>query len=182
MTVELARLGPADVDAVAGEVADVYREAFGAAPYFEGELEVERFATDALPRHVPRRDFRMVIAREAGAMIGFTYGYTGEPGQWWHDWVVAELGQAAAAQWASRAFEFVELAVRPRAQRAGTGARLHDALLEGLLHRTALLSTWDADTPARRLYLRRGWVTLCAVDRPAAGPPVLLMGRDLAAA
>jgi ribosomal protein S18 acetylase RimI-like enzyme len=181
VSVEVARLGPGDVDAVADDVVDVYREAFGEAPYFEGEAEVDRFANEALPSHAGRRGFRLVVARQSGVVVGFGYGYTGEAGQWWHDWVVSELGQPAAARWADGAFEVVDLAVRPIAQGRGTGGRLHDALLEGLPHRTALLSTWDAETPARLLYLARGWVTLRSVDRPGV-PPVLLMGRELPAA
>jgi ribosomal protein S18 acetylase RimI-like enzyme len=180
VTVEVARLGPPEVDAVAADVVDVYREAFGGAPYFEGEAEVERFAIETLPRHLRRRDFRLVVAREAGALSGFGYGYTGERGQWWHDWASVELGPALAAEWAEGAFEFVELAVRPAAQGRGIGGRLHDATLDGLSHRTALLSTWDADTPALHLYRRRGWLTLRTVDQPATGrPSVLIMALRL---
>ena len=120
-----------------------------------------------------------MVVREAGEVCGFACGYRGQAGQWWHDWVVSELGPAAAAEWADGAFEFVDLAVLPRAQGRGLGGRPHDALLAGLAHRTALLSTWDADTPARALYRRRGWATLRAVARPDGRPPVLLMGLRL---
>jgi ribosomal protein S18 acetylase RimI-like enzyme len=180
MSVEIVRLGPEDLDGVAGEVVDVYREAFGASPYFAGEAEVARFGAETLPRHMGRRDFRMVVAREEGAVVGFAYGYTGEPGQWWHDWVLAQLRPAVAAEWANEAFEVVELAVRPPAQGRGTGGRLLDALLAGLSNRTALLSTRDADTPARHLYRRRGWVALRdGLSSGPAGPKVLLMGLRL---
>jgi len=180
VTAELSRLGPEAVEAVEADIIEVYGEAFGPAPYFEGEADVRRFATEALPRHVERPDFRLVIARDAGAIVGFAYGYTGEPGQWWHDWVTFELGPSESAEWAEDAYEFVELAVRPAAQGRGTGARLHDELLEGLDHRTALLSTLDEDTPARRLYRGRGWVALreglgTGIGRPAA----LIMGLRL---
>ena len=37
---------------------------------------------------------------------------------------------------------------------------LHDTLLSGLPNPRALLTTWSYDTPARRLYLRRGWRVL----------------------
>ena len=32
--------------------------------------------------------------------------------------------------------------------------------MAGLPHRRAILSTWRFDTPARRLYLNRGWRAL----------------------
>jgi GNAT superfamily N-acetyltransferase len=164
------------------EVVDVYREAFGASPYSEGEAEVARFADEVLPRDAARAGFRCVVARDGGAVVGFAYGYTGAPGQWWHDWVVSLLDAAVAEEWMAGAFELVELAVRPAAQGRGTGGRLHDAVLAGLPHRTAVLSTQDEDTPARRLYLRRGWVPLRPAWRPAPSrPPLLFMGLRLPA-
>jgi ribosomal protein S18 acetylase RimI-like enzyme len=163
------------------EVVDVYREAFGASPYFEGDDEVARFAREVLPRHAGRAGFRCVVARDEGAVVGFGYGYTSAPGQWWHDWVASLLGLALADEWMGDAFELVELAVRPAAQGRGHGARLHDAVLAGLPHRTALLSTRDEDTPARRLYHRRGWVPLREGWRPSPNqPPLVFMGLRLA--
>ena len=50
----------------------------------------------------------------------------------------------------------------PAAQGRGTGTALHDALLAGLPHRRALLSTYRDDRPAPRLYRRRGWRLLYA--------------------
>jgi ribosomal protein S18 acetylase RimI-like enzyme len=176
MTVEVGLLGPRDVEAVAPEVVEVYREAFGGPPYWEDEESVWRFAHEVLPHHAERRDFRLALARQRGEVVGFGYGYTGEPGQWWHDWVRAELGPARAAEWGG-AFELVELAVRPADQGRGIGGRLHDALLAGLRQSAAVLSTLDADTPARELYRRRGWVTLL---EGLGRPPRLVMGLRLA--
>ena len=63
-------------------------------------------------------------------------------------------------EWLGGHFEFVELAVDPDHQGRGLGAALHDALLAGLPHARALLSTWRDERPARRLYLTRGWTVL----------------------
>jgi len=165
------------------EVVDVYREAFAESPYYEGEEEVARFAEEALPRHTGRRGFRCVVARDAGLVVGFAYGYVSGPGQWWHDWVAGLLGPALAEEWMTDAFELVELAVRPAAQRQGAGGRLHDAVLADRPHRTAILSTRDEDTPARRLYRRRGWLPLREGWRPTPGvPPLVFMGLRLPAA
>jgi ribosomal protein S18 acetylase RimI-like enzyme len=162
------------------EVVDVYREAFGASPHYEGEIEVARFAEQALPRHAGRAGFRCAVARDGGAVVGFAYGYTSAPGQWWHDWVAGLLSPAAARDWMNDAFELAELAVRPAAQGRGAGGRLHDAVLAGQPHETAVLSTRDEDTPARRLYRRRGWVPLLEGWRPTpAVPPLLFMGLRL---
>ena len=76
---------------------------------------------------------------------------------------------------AKNLFEFVELAVRPDSQRRGIGGGLHDALLAGLPHHRALLSTWREERPARRLYLKRGWQVLQEeLDASSS-----LLGKDL---
>jgi ribosomal protein S18 acetylase RimI-like enzyme len=58
------------------------------------------------------------------------------------------------------AFELTELAVRPRYEGRGIGGDLHDALLDGVDARTAVLSTLQEPTRGLRLYERRGWRTL----------------------
>jgi GNAT superfamily N-acetyltransferase len=59
-----------------------------------------------------------------------------------------------------RAIELAELAVLRDHRGRGVGGALHDALLAGLPHRGALLSTHREETAARRLYLGRGWRVL----------------------
>jgi ribosomal protein S18 acetylase RimI-like enzyme len=141
-------------------LARVYRGAFGAEGYAEGEAEVARFLTDQLPKHVGRAGFRLAEATVDGRLAGFAYGYTGERGQWWSDRVVDQIPALLADEWVGGHFEFVELAVDPGVQRRGVGTLLHDELLSGLSHHKALLSTYHDDLPAPRLYRRRGWLLL----------------------
>jgi ribosomal protein S18 acetylase RimI-like enzyme len=142
------------------ELVDLYRAAFTAPPYDEDEASIERFRDEQLPRHAEREGFRCVIARNGDCVVGFAYGYTGRRGQWWTDYVAARVPDALAQQWLGAHFEFVELAVHPEHQGRGIGGALHDALLTDLPHHRALLSTWQDDLPARRLYLNRGWQVL----------------------
>jgi len=82
--------------------------------------------------------------------------------------------------WLMDCFAFAELAVIPSARGQGLGGQLHDALLRGLPYRTAMLSTLSAETPALRLYRRRGWVML--LDDfvfPGGTHPYAVMGLDL---
>jgi ribosomal protein S18 acetylase RimI-like enzyme len=148
------------VDELAPALAAIYRASFAESPYEEGEEDVERFARSQLPTHTRRRDFRCAIAREGGELVGFAYGYTGEAGQFWTEWVRERIPADLAEEWLGGHFEFVELAVLPDHQRRGIGSALHDALLADLPHQRALLSTLREDTAARRLYLRRGWRVL----------------------
>jgi ribosomal protein S18 acetylase RimI-like enzyme len=142
------------------EVVEVYRAAFGQPPYHEDEDAVARFRDEQLPAHADREGFRCVLTREEGRVVGFAYGYTGRRGQWWTDYVAERVPQEVAQAWLDGHFEFVELAVHPDHQGRGIGSALHDALLTDLPHERALLSTWRQDTPARRLYLNRGWHVL----------------------
>jgi ribosomal protein S18 acetylase RimI-like enzyme len=174
--------GSAGVAAVRDELVAVYRAAFAPPLHHVSDEDAARFGGEILPRHAGRAGFRCRVAREApgGPVVGFAYGYTSAPGQWWHDLVARALGADLAERWLGGAFEFVELAVAPAAQGRGLGGRLHDALLAGLPHRTAVLSTRDAETPAVRLYRGRGWTPLLTGYRfPGGGDHWLVLGRVL---
>ena len=142
-----------------------YRAAFTAPGYDETEEQVQRFATDSLPaaRHAGRPSGWSLV-REAGAVRGFGYGFTGEHGMWWTE----RLTETAPADsrplldaWLGGHFEVVA----PRRRPGGTGPRLRTlapgrGLLLDLPHERALLSTYAADRPAPRLYARLGWQPL----------------------
>jgi hypothetical protein len=59
----------------------------------------------------------------------------------------------------------------------------HDALLRGVRHERAILSTLHLDTPAHRLYTGRGWILL--QDNfffPGVDRRYQIMGLDILAA
>jgi ribosomal protein S18 acetylase RimI-like enzyme len=93
-------------------------------------------------------------------LVGFGYGYTTKPGQWWHDLVRRALDADAAREWLVDAFELSELHVLPDYQGSGIGRRLLLSIAEGVPHASMLLSTPDADTRAFRLYRDTGFVDL----------------------
>lgn len=174
-------LSPADVARWRKELVAVYRQAFRPPPYEKGENVVRQFDS-TLERHTQRDGFRCVAAvmPDGTSLVGFGYGYTSQAGQWWHDQVVAQLDPDTVRTWFSNAFEIVELAVRPAMQGRGVGRGLHDALLEPVPHRTALLSTLDADTRGLRLYRKRGWrVIRSGFTFSGVREPYLIMGLRL---
>jgi GNAT superfamily N-acetyltransferase len=121
--------------------------------------------------HRSRSGYRLVLAHDDERLVGFAWGYTGDRGQYWSDYVAREVGPQVDG-WLGGHFEFVELAVIPEARGKGVGGRLHDSLLAGLDHERALLATSDrADDPAVRLYTSRGWVKLATYggDRQVMG-------------
>jgi ribosomal protein S18 acetylase RimI-like enzyme len=135
-------------------------------------------------QHTERSGFRAVGAFAESAdgeqLVGFGYGYLIAPGQWWHDQVRAALDRRTAKRWLPGAFEVCELHVHPEHQSRGLGRRLLHALLEGLPHPTALLSTPDADTKAFRLYHADGFVDLArGYHFPGDSRPFAILGARL---
>ena len=137
--------------------------------------------------HAAHPGFRALLATEdgSGAPAGFGYGFHGAAGQWWHDTVsralAARSGDGAAAAWLEDSFEVAELHVAPDHQGHGVGAGVLLRLTAGRPERTALLSTRDADTPARRLYRGTGFTDLLTAFRffPGGEPPYAVMGAEL---
>ena len=117
-------------------------------------------------------------------IIAFAYGFHGENGQWWHDLVRDALGAAGgrgyAQAWLSDAFEVAEVHVHPDHQGRGIGRAIVLGLTRPRLERTAVLSTQDSDSPARRLYRRLGFADLLTrFSFPGTDPPYAVMGAVL---
>ncbi len=113
-------------------------------------------------------------------LVGFGYGYTSAPGQWWHDLVRRAVSRQTAHEWLRDAFELSEMHVLPAYQGTGIGRRLLTSLAAGLDHRAMLLSTPDADTRAFRLYRSLGFVDLARGHRfPGDARPFAILGAWL---
>jgi ribosomal protein S18 acetylase RimI-like enzyme len=147
-----------------------------------------------MDRHAANPGFRGLTAQVDGRLAGFTYGFHGESGQWWHDMVAAALatrsrtGSAAAGcadsepprTWLDDSFEIAELHVLPSWQGRGIGRSLLLSLASGRPERTAVLSTADAPTTARRLYRGVGFTDLLTDFRfSGTEPPYAVMGAPL---
>jgi ribosomal protein S18 acetylase RimI-like enzyme len=133
---------------------------YGAAMGYPPDLLATR--KGYIATHARRPGFRAVATLgDDGTLIGFGYGYTSVPGQWWHDQISVALRPPARRMWMSDCFEVVELHVHPAAQGHGIGQRQLCALLNGVPNWTVLLSTPEADekqSRAWRLYRRFGFV------------------------
>lgn len=158
----------ADADSLSDQVLHVWSRGLGPID------DPARWRTERWDRHRSREGFRLVTAHHFGDVVGFAYGYTGELGQYWSDWVVDELGPAVDG-WIGGHFEFTELGVLPAFRGRGIGGALHDALLHDLSHSHALLGTFSGpEDPASALYSRRGWKTLGTI-----GDSYRVMGKLL---
>jgi ribosomal protein S18 acetylase RimI-like enzyme len=177
-TIERVAAAPLLRELVA-EVVDVWASAHGLPAASATRRE---FGGERLPRHAGRAGFRFVGAFASDRrLVGFVYGYTGAPGQWWYDKVAAALDTDVAAEWLQPPhFEFTELAVAPAYQRRGVGTRLHDEVLEGLPHRRALLSALADNMRVISFYEDRGWRVILPELRFEPGRPLFaILGRDL---
>jgi GNAT superfamily N-acetyltransferase len=119
-----------------------------------------------------------------GSVIAFSYGFHGGRGQWWHDLVrsalVSRSGYDAAFEWLDDSFEVAEVHVHPDYQRRGIGRRMLHRLTGGRSERTAVLSTMDTNSPARRLYRSLGFTDLLTDYRFSGAPvPYAVMGAEL---
>lgn len=181
MTTNVVPLTRADILARRVDLTDVYRQAFGRPPYNKPELEVRLFES-ALLDHLERDHFCLVgaLGIESARLLGFAYGYSCAAEQWWCRIVSEALPPLMRDKWLEDSFQFAEIAVRPDVQGRGIGVQLHDRLLDGLPHRKAVLSTLQADTPAYRLYKRRGWLVLREhIEFPGITRPYRILGLDL---
>ena len=192
-SVTFTELGPADFRPAIDRFVAVYSAAMNPPERMLAGRE------SILERHAANPGFRALAAvtnngAEGGPpdmrgarIAGFTYGFHGAHGQWWHDMVAGALaasrdssGTTAVTTWLSDSFEVAELHVLPAFQGAGTGRALLLRLLADRPEQTALLSTQDAESKARRLYRGVGFTDLLTGFRFSGGePPYAVMGAVL---
>jgi ribosomal protein S18 acetylase RimI-like enzyme len=180
--VSVAELSPAEFTAHITQLIAVY----AAAMRPPAELLAGR--RSIMAGHTTHPGFRALAAadEQSGQTVAFSYGFHGANSQWWHNTVrnalISERGNAAASAWVDDSFEVAELHVSPDYQGCGIGSGLLLRLTSGRPERTALLSTRDADTPARRLYRGTGFTDLLTQFHFFPGgsePPYAVMGAEL---
>ncbi|MGB8651603.1 MAG: GNAT family N-acetyltransferase [Mycobacteriales bacterium] len=154
MTPVLVEWDRATLSARADDVLDVYAEAM------EVPRATARSRRSVLNGHLDRPGLSAVAALDGDRLVAIAYGYLGAPGQWWHDHVRAAMDPALAESWLRYAFEVCELHVRPAYQGTGLGRAVLAALLATTSADTAVLTTPDRETRARRFYRIGGWVDL----------------------
>ena len=165
-----------DVVSHLDEVLNVYGSAMNYSPSLvEGRRGI-------LVAHTRRPEFRAVGTLDAeGRVVGFGYGYRGEPGQWWHEHVRSRLDPVGYRAWLSDCFEVVELHVAPGVQGQGIGEQQIRLLLDGVNRRTAALSTPEGgESRAWRLYRRLGFLdVLRDLVFPGDDRAFAVLGRGL---
>ncbi|WP_254901272.1 GNAT family N-acetyltransferase [Tuberibacillus sp. Marseille-P3662] len=151
------------------------------------ELYCSIFTTDEsddirarFQKHAGYAGFRgyVAVSEINNNVIGFAYGYTSLPGQYYNTKLKEALTLKQADDWLDHCFEFVELAVDGNYRRHGVATNLHQHLLSGLPHRTSVLTTRTDNTSARTLYDRLGWHVVLEPFYPNE-EPFVIMGKRL---
>jgi ribosomal protein S18 acetylase RimI-like enzyme len=152
--VRIVALSPGEFTVHSDEAMRIYAKAMG----YSAQTGVQRAISAR--RHTSNAGFACRVAEDGdGKLVGFGYGYTTVPGQWWHDLVRRAMSPDDQG-WLSNAFELSEMHVLPASQGAGIGRRILEALNSDIPHDAMVLSTPDNDTRAFRLYRRMGFVDL----------------------
>ncbi|MBP1949676.1 N-acetyltransferase [Virgibacillus litoralis] len=136
-------------------IAALYCKTFIGNTYTSLDFES---AVENINKHTSYNGFRGLMAKDkSGTLIGFTYGYTSLPGQFYREKLAAQLTDKQQIEWLNNCFEFVELAVENKVKRMGIGGKLHDRLLSEINHDTSVLTTSPENNPAINLYISKGW-------------------------
>lgn len=152
----------------------IYVQAMGYPAYTGSQRAV------SAKKHVRNSGFACRAAFVDDTLVGFGYGYTTAPGQWWHDLVRRALVREDTQGWLDNAFELSELHVLSDYQGDHIGRRLLLSLAADLPHDAMLLSTPDADTRAFRLYRDLGFVDLARNYLfPGDARPFAVLGAQL---
>lgn len=171
----IVRWEPAEFTARIREAMTIYAEAMGYSPsVVDSRIGYAR-------AHADRPGFRAVAGLDPdGVLLGFGYGYTSQPGQWWHDQVLEAIDRDLATRWLRGSLELCELHVRPAAQGAGLGRAILLLLLADAPHAAVLLSTPEGESRAWRLYRSLGFLDL-ARDHlfPGDSRPFAVLGARL---
>jgi GNAT superfamily N-acetyltransferase len=157
-----------------GEIESVYAAASALPPLNESPSHAALFA-GLYAANADRPDTIVLAAREGTELLGFVYGY---PWVWseddpWGQQLRERLG--GAHRELDGAYAVPLLAVHPSAWGRGLGTALISRFVEEVSGRVWLQTT-DADTPARRLYLRQGWRQIgYGPDAPDGRPGAVLV-------
>lgn len=151
-------VGATDARTLSDEIKALYRTAFSASHWDTSERGIQAFEEDIFPRHLEREGFAMTTVRDTtGKLIGFCYGYIGEHGQYWTDYVAARIHPSLEKAWLGGHFEIAELAVDEAERGKGLGRALVTSLLASRGEDGVALMTLEKESPAVTLYESLGF-------------------------
>lgn len=150
-TVVIEQVDPASAADLAAQLRPIYAEVYSEPPYQQGENDADEFVA-RFGRQAQMPGFRLLVALDAGRVVGFCYTMTLPAGRWWNGAVETPPAELVNADKVA----VVELVLLAPYRGRGLGRALMDAALADRPERYATLLA-EADAPARRIYAHWGW-------------------------
>ena len=150
------------------DLREVYAAVFREPPYNEGPEMADKFVGWVRDEST-EPGFDMVLAQEAGRVLGFAYGYTKPAGEWWRGADRPAPDEVKSGP----TFAVMEWAVQSASRGQGVGRRLMVELLAPRSEPFAALTVNPA-ADARALYERWGWRHI-ATTQPGRMPGMDVM-------
>jgi GNAT superfamily N-acetyltransferase len=160
--IRYARLGGLEAAEQLGRLADLYVPVYAEPPYDGGPKYSREAFLSRTREQLTRPGFTLLTAHEAGALVGYGFGFRMGPYGWWANATEAPPGLLRASK-----FAVIELLVRGSHRGRGVGGSLLGGLLTGRDEEYATLAA-RPDSPAHPMYLRWGWRTAAHFT---TGPP-----------
>ena len=159
-------------DEVLQQVSELYKEVWDSE---------DNSIKERILKHSSYEGFRgFVVLSNKDKVIGFSYGYTSLPGQFYHEILAKEFNSEEYHQCLQDCFEIVELAVQPSYRKKGLGTMLITKLLEAVDNKTAILTPQINNISARSLYESLHWKVLKEPFYPSnSKQPYVIMGKKL---
>ena len=153
ISVSIELLDAAAAKPVTAEIERIYHDAFSVSPWTKTAGSIRNFATEVFPRHLSHDGFELATARgDDGKLVGFCYGFIGNHGQYWTDYVAARIHPSLEKEWLGGHFEIAELAVDEAFRDQGIGRALLTTLLDSRGDDRRALQTINQASPALALY------------------------------
>jgi ribosomal protein S18 acetylase RimI-like enzyme len=141
------------------DIIRIHNDVYSDSPFNRPSSGID-FGTAVLPLHLGRKEFSLTTARDAsGAIVGYCYGYVGDHGQFWTDYVADRIHPSLEKAWLGDHLEIVELAVEKSARGKGVGRSLLTALLDSRGDDRMALLTVAKKAPALDLYESIGFTS-----------------------
>jgi ribosomal protein S18 acetylase RimI-like enzyme len=151
-----------DAAAAAGlsdDIIRIHNDVYSDSPFNRPSSGID-FGTAVLPLHLGRKEFTLATARDTdGAVVGYCYGYVGDHGQFWTDYVAERIHPSLEKAWLGDHLEIVELAVEKSARGKGVGRSLMTTLLDSRGDDRMALLTVAKNAPALDLYESLGFTS-----------------------
>jgi GNAT superfamily N-acetyltransferase len=149
--ISYARLGDLEAVKELDDLPDLYVQVYAEPPYNGGPKYARHAFLSRTKEQLARPGFTLITAREAGALIRFSFGFQMSPYGWW-----ANAGEAPPEILRASKFAVIELLVDDYHRGRGIGGSLIERLLNNRDEEYATLAA-RPDAVAHAMYLRWGW-------------------------